>query len=43
VIVFCLAGLVYRIYVEEAALSSTLGEAYTSYAAGRKRLIPSVW
>jgi protein-S-isoprenylcysteine O-methyltransferase Ste14 len=43
VIVFSLAGLVYRIRVEEAALSSTLGQAYTSYSAGRKRLIPFVW
>jgi protein-S-isoprenylcysteine O-methyltransferase Ste14 len=43
VIVLSLAGLAYRIRVEEAALSSTLGQAYTSYAAGRKRLIPLVW
>jgi protein-S-isoprenylcysteine O-methyltransferase Ste14 len=43
VILLSLAGLVYRIRVEEAALSSALGEAYASYAAGRKRLIPFVW
>ncbi len=43
VIALSLAGLAYRIRVEEAALSSTLGQAYTSYAAGRKRLIPFVW
>src|SRR5260370_3903638 len=36
-------GFVYRIRVEEAALSATLGDAYTTYASGRKRLIPFVW
>ncbi len=40
---FPLIGFVYRIRVEEAALSATLGDAYTSYARGRKRLIPFVW
>jgi protein-S-isoprenylcysteine O-methyltransferase Ste14 len=38
-----LIGFVYRIRVEEAALSATLGDAYTTYARGRKRLIPFVW
>jgi protein-S-isoprenylcysteine O-methyltransferase Ste14 len=38
-----LGSLVYRIRVEEAALSTTLGDAYRSYAAGRKRIIPFVW
>jgi protein-S-isoprenylcysteine O-methyltransferase Ste14 len=38
-----LGGLLYRIRVEEAALSATLGAAYTAYAARRKRLIPWVW
>jgi protein-S-isoprenylcysteine O-methyltransferase Ste14 len=38
-----LIGLIHRIHVEEAALSATLGSAYTSYASGRKRLIPLVW
>ena len=42
-VLFPLIGFVYRIRVEEAALEATLGEAYTSYAAGRKRLIPFVW
>lgn len=37
------AGFIIRIHVEEAALSATLGSAYLSYAAGRKRLIPFVW
>lgn len=38
-----LAGFVNRIRVEEAALSATLGSAYTDYASSRKRLIPFVW
>ncbi len=42
-IFFPLIGFVYRIRVEEAALSATLGDAYTTYASGRKRLIPFVW
>ncbi len=36
-------GLVYRITVEERALSSDLGGRYQSYAQGRKRLVPFVW
>jgi len=38
-----LIGLVYRIHVEEAALSATVGEAYRSYAASHRRIIPFVW
>ena len=38
-----LVGMVNRIRVEESALTTTLGERYTSYASGRKRLIPFVW
>jgi protein-S-isoprenylcysteine O-methyltransferase Ste14 len=38
-----LIGFTYRIRVEEAALSTTLGSAYTTYARARKRLIPFVW
>jgi protein-S-isoprenylcysteine O-methyltransferase Ste14 len=38
-----LIGFINRIHVEEAALSATLGAAYTTYASGRKRLIPFVW
>lgn len=38
-----LLGFLYRIRVEEGALSATLGDAYMSYARGRKRLIPFVW
>jgi len=38
-----LAGFINRIRVEESALSTTLGSAYTDYASSRKRLIPFVW
>jgi protein-S-isoprenylcysteine O-methyltransferase Ste14 len=37
------AGLVVRIRVEERALETDLGQAYRSYAASRKRLIPYIW
>jgi protein-S-isoprenylcysteine O-methyltransferase Ste14 len=36
-------GLVYRITVEERALSRDLGGRYQSYAEGRKRLVPFIW
>jgi protein-S-isoprenylcysteine O-methyltransferase Ste14 len=36
-------GLVYRITVEERALSSDLGGRYQSYAQSRKRLVPFIW
>ena len=42
-IVVPLAGFVNRIRVEEAALSTALGDRYTAYASGRKRLIPFIW
>ena len=38
-----LIGFANRIHVEEAALSATLGAAYTTYASGRRRIIPFVW
>lgn len=38
-----LIGFINRIHVEEAALSATLGSGYTTYASGRKRLVPYVW
>jgi protein-S-isoprenylcysteine O-methyltransferase Ste14 len=38
-----LIGIMYRMHVEEAALSATLGDAYRSYAARRTRIIPFVW
>jgi len=37
------AGLVYRITVEERALSQDVGAAYRDYAATHKRLVPFVW
>ena len=42
-IVLPLLGFINRIRVEEAALSATLGDRYTTYATGRKRLVPFVW
>lgn len=36
-------GLVYRITVEERALSEDLGGRYQAYAENRKRLVPFVW
>ncbi len=36
-------GLVYRISVEERALSGDIGAAYRDYAATHKRLVPFVW
>ena len=38
-----LLGFINRIRVEEAALASALGDKYTSFASGRKRLVPFVW
>ncbi len=35
--------LIYRIFVEEAALTEVMGRAYTDYAAHTKRLVPGVW
>jgi protein-S-isoprenylcysteine O-methyltransferase Ste14 len=36
-------GLIYRIKVEEVALSRDLGGRYQAYAKKRKRLIPFIW
>jgi protein-S-isoprenylcysteine O-methyltransferase Ste14 len=41
--VAALGALIYRIRVEERALTSELGESYRRYAEGRKRLVPFVW
>lgn len=38
-----LLAFINRIRVEEAALTETLGAAYTDYAGGRKRLVPFLW
>jgi protein-S-isoprenylcysteine O-methyltransferase Ste14 len=43
VIVLPLLALMNRMRVEEAVLSATLGDAYRSYAAGHKRIIPFLW
>jgi protein-S-isoprenylcysteine O-methyltransferase Ste14 len=37
------AALLYRIHVEEAALSSAFGEEYAAYSGTTKRLIPGVY
>ncbi len=36
-------GLVWRIRVEEAALTNAFGDAYNRYAETRKRLVPGLW
>jgi protein-S-isoprenylcysteine O-methyltransferase Ste14 len=41
--VFTLAGVIYRISVEERALLDELGDRYATYASQHKRLIPFVW
>jgi len=38
-----LVGLLYRIRVEERALSDEFGEVYRSYARRTKRLVPFVY
>jgi len=38
-----LAGLAYRIQVEERALTAAMGDRYRQFAATRKRIIPYVW
>jgi protein-S-isoprenylcysteine O-methyltransferase Ste14 len=42
-IVSTLCGLVYRMSVEERALTRTTGPAYGDYAATHKRLVPFIW
>jgi protein-S-isoprenylcysteine O-methyltransferase Ste14 len=42
-VILPLIGFMNRIRVEEAALEAALGGRYTTYAAGRKRLVPFVW
>ena len=43
VFAFALAGIAYRISVEEQALIGALGDDYREYAARTKRLIPGVF
>jgi protein-S-isoprenylcysteine O-methyltransferase Ste14 len=42
-VVLVLLALMYRIRVEERALSEALGTRYRDYAASRARLVPFVW
>lgn len=42
-VVVPLVGILCRIGVEEAALRAGLGDSYSRYAQGRRRLIPGVW
>jgi protein-S-isoprenylcysteine O-methyltransferase len=42
-VAFALAGFAQRIRVEEQALASHLGPAWTAYSRTRKRLVPLVW
>ena len=39
----CLAIIIWRIRIEEAALLKTTGAPYRAYAAQHKRLLPLVW
>jgi protein-S-isoprenylcysteine O-methyltransferase Ste14 len=39
----CLAIIVWRIHIEEAALLRTAGDPYRVYAAHHNRLIPLIW
>jgi len=38
-----LAGILYRIHVEEGALLGYFGSAYQAYASRTKRLLPGIW
>jgi protein-S-isoprenylcysteine O-methyltransferase Ste14 len=38
-----LAALVFRIRVEERALTAALGQRYVTFASRRARLVPFVW
>lgn len=42
-VVIMLAALVFRIRVEERALTAALGERYEQFAGQRARLVPFVW
>jgi protein-S-isoprenylcysteine O-methyltransferase Ste14 len=42
-VTFALAGFAQRIRVEEHALASRLGPAWTAYSRTRRRLIPLLW
>jgi protein-S-isoprenylcysteine O-methyltransferase Ste14 len=38
-----LAGILYRIHVEESELLGYFGSAYQEYASRTKRLLPGIW
>jgi protein-S-isoprenylcysteine O-methyltransferase Ste14 len=42
-VVLLLIALVYRLRIEERALTAALGDRYREFTAGRARLIPYVW
>jgi protein-S-isoprenylcysteine O-methyltransferase len=42
-VVLPLAGILYRIHVEESALLGYFGPAYQAYASRTKRLLPGIW
>ena len=42
-VVLPLAGLLYRIYVEERALARHFGHAYREYTSRTKKLLPGIW
>ena len=42
-VVLPLAGILYRIYVEESVLLRYFGTAYQAYASRTKRLLPGIW
>lgn len=42
-VLFPLVGIVVRIRREEAMLTSELGDAYSSYSARTRRLVPGLW
>jgi protein-S-isoprenylcysteine O-methyltransferase Ste14 len=42
-LVFPTAALLYRIHVEEIALTGGFGEDYMKYSRGTKRLIPGIY
>jgi protein-S-isoprenylcysteine O-methyltransferase Ste14 len=37
------AAMLYRIHVEEGALTTAFGEEYVAYSRGRKRLVPGLY
>jgi protein-S-isoprenylcysteine O-methyltransferase len=42
-VVLPLAGMLYRIHVEETALTRYFGPTYQEYASRTKRLLPGIW